>query len=769
MKVDARNSLASVYDLSSGRMPLRDKRPWVVRLLLTLGRKLVSSRLGRALEAAFPPFRLFLRALRSLRYRGNRAGEVPRDEMGGTSAGNAKWDYSDPRFGVNFAEHRQALSDMKTYLYEEEAAGNYVRGVGDPRVVALYLPQFYPIPQNDLAWGKGFTEWSNVVTTSAGFVGQQQPVLPTDLGFYDLRLPEVMEAQISLASKYGIFGFQFYYYWFSGAKVLERPIETFFEHKEWDFHFSICWANENWTRKWDGGDSEVIIGQTHRPDDPERFIEDVAPMLCDERYICEDGKPILTVYRVEQLDDAARYAQVWRSYFREHYGRELWLIACTSFSNVDPQAIGFDATMDFAPINSPNPSVKPYISDAGQMIVQINPAQRLDPMWKGGVIDLRHLVREEVEHITDNPNDYLTIAPSWCNDSRRKGGGGTTFHNSSPSLFAWWLNSAIGREVHAKRDAPLVFINAWNEWAESAMLEPSRHLGHANLRRVAEVLAKFSGEPKNREPFVPYGLKFSTNARTAVIVHLFYPDMWPKIAERLERIDHPFDLFVTVVAENANIDLGKVSRHHGETNILVVPNRGRDVLPFLTLATRIRELGKYEFLLKLHTKKSLQREDGEIWFRETLEDLLPDDLTAIWRELGRKSTGVVGPGRQLVSLKRHIGSDEALMRWVLSPLSDEREGQEVFVHPENYPYFGGTMFWCRMDFLDPLLDLFLLPSDFPSENGQTDGTLAHAVERVLGGALHYVGGREMFEACDGEVQLVSLNRSYDRPYRFGSD
>lgn len=670
---------------------------------------------------------------------------------------------------ANHIEHATLLHDNKVYWYENEASGEYRRHEDDPRIVAIYLPQFHPFKENDEAWGKGFTEWTNVASSFPRFVGQQQPVLPRDLGFYDLRRPGAIEEQFKLAKKYGIYGFQLYYYWFSGKKVMDMPINTILEHPEWDFHFTICWANENWTRKWDGGDNEIIFEQKNLPEDPLRFIEDVSSILNDERYICEDKKPILTVYRVELLDDPDRYVKVWRRYFIEKFGKELWLVGHSYDAAVNPKDYGFDATMDFTPINSLQPTLKPWVDDRKYLTNDIFANHKLlDSAWRGNVIDFRFVAKQEINNLKNNTYFYKSISPSWSNEARRKGNDGYTFSNSSPEIFANWLREILDYEVKVeKKKAPIVFINAWNEWAEAAMIEPSMHIGHNSLKRIAEVVSQYSSDEDNKKVFTPYGFKYSKKAKLAVVVHLYYVDMWHHFEKSLKNINEDFDLYLSVSQDNRDMSIKKVSPHHKNTNIVVVPNRGRDVLPFVVIMNRIRSLNNYKYILKLHTKKSKHRNDGDAWFSDVMSQLLPDrGMDNILNKLTDPSTGSIGPADHIVSLSRHMGGNREIVRSLIENIT-HRKYDDIVDDEGKYPFFGSTMFWCRLDFLDPLLDLQLMPSDFQAEHGQIDGTTAHAIERILGKALHKISNKKMYYLDKkGRVLEIDETSEFREKYNF---
>ena len=221
------------------------------------------------------------------------------------------------------------------------------------RPIAIYLPQFHPIPENDKWWGKGFTEWRNVVQAKPRFNGHYQPHIPSDLGFYDLRLHEVLIEQAKLAKNNGIYGFCFYHYWFNGKLLLEKPVEALLKNKTPEFPFMLCWANENWTRAWDGGDNEILIKQEYSLDDDKEHIKYLIPFFKDTRYIKIDNKAVFAIYKPDLFPDISQTLNIFREEAKKQ-GVELYLCAFErnmGSSGEELISMGFDAVIDFQPIS----------------------------------------------------------------------------------------------------------------------------------------------------------------------------------------------------------------------------------------------------------------------------------------------------------------------------------------------------------------------------------------------------------------------------------
>lgn len=345
------------------------------------------------------------------------------------------------------------------------------------KAIAFYLPQFHPIPENDIAWGKGFTEWTNTTKAVPQFENHYQPRLPGELGFYDLRLKSIQERQIELAKHYGVYGFCYYYYWFDGKKLLETPLNSVLENKDLDLPFCLCWANENWTKRWDGDENEVIIEQRHSPESDIAFIKDIEPALKDPRYIKIDGKPIVVVYQPSLLPDFKSTLKSWREYARNCGIGEIYVAGTTAFGFHDYKAYELDGLIQFPPHNLSCP--------------QARGVKELNPDFSGRIFQYSDAAEFFLQELQKYPETIPTAMMGWDNEAR-KPGRGTIFTDFSLLKYKDWIKKMCAHtSKYKKTEDTVVFINAWNEWAEGSYLEPDRRFGYAYLDATAQALEEF--------------------------------------------------------------------------------------------------------------------------------------------------------------------------------------------------------------------------------------------------------------------------------------
>jgi lipopolysaccharide biosynthesis protein len=356
----------------------------------------------------------------------------------------------------------------------------------DTRAIAFYLPQYHPVPENDEWWGKGFTEWRNVTRALPQFSGHYQPHLPTDLGFYDLRLPEARQAQADLARTYGIHGFCYYHYWFNGRRILERPFNEVLNSGNPDFPFCLCWANENWTKRWDGLDQEILLEQVYSEDDDRRHMQWLAQAFQDPRYIRVDGKPLFLVYRAAKMSNPLNTAKTWREEAQKLGIGDIFLCKVESFPDEhdDPGLIGFDACVEFQPdwtqLGSQLQSSKPW-----RLARKLHLAE--SAYGTHNIYDYAEMVEQMLAKPQPTYKRFPCVTPSWDNTARRKSGA-TILRDATPEVYEYWLSQVVQDICANESNDKLLFINAWNEWAEGNHLEPCQKWGHAYLEATQRVL-----------------------------------------------------------------------------------------------------------------------------------------------------------------------------------------------------------------------------------------------------------------------------------------
>ena len=347
------------------------------------------------------------------------------------------------------------------------------------RVLPFYLPQFHPVPENDRWWGKGFTEWTNVTAARPVYQGHYQPRYPRDLGFYDLRLDAVRSAQRDLAADAGIEGFMYYHYWFAGRPLLEGPINALVK-SDLDQPFCIMWANENWTRRWDGRESDVLIAQEYERVPAHDFIDSLLPILADRRYLTIGGAKVVAVYRPGQIPDFPAVVEAWRARARAAGVGELFVLNVdvdVEFDGIGPDLhdAGLDGSLGFPPHNH-------FLEGVHHQDLDV------DPRLKGVIFSYQALVLDAERRLRSGiAADYFPGVMVAFDNTARRQWAPDIWYGANPYTFRRWLATAVRAVLPRDPDHRVVFVNAWNEWAESAVLEPTDRYGSSYLLAVRDV------------------------------------------------------------------------------------------------------------------------------------------------------------------------------------------------------------------------------------------------------------------------------------------
>lgn len=352
------------------------------------------------------------------------------------------------------------------------------------RLIAFYLPQFHPIPENDHWWGTGFTEWTNVTRARPLFRGHYQPHVPADLGFYDLRLPETRGLQAELARSHGIEGFCYWHYWFSGKRLLERPFDEVLTSGEPDFPFCLAWANEPWTRTW-LGQGEALQEQRYSPQDDVEHARWLAQTFADERYIRVGDRPLFLVYRPADFPNPRETTDTLRKVcVREGVG-EPYLVGINAFcSTTDCRTFGFDRTLDF----------EPQLGNLPDFMVDKPSLSKLRRNRRLGIRSAKLKVYDYAEargrmarrrSRLDFPL-HRSVVVAWDGTPRR-GDRGIVLLDATPERLESALRELVDEAEAEPWEDRLVFLNAWNEWAEGNHLEPDLREGLSRLEAVKRV------------------------------------------------------------------------------------------------------------------------------------------------------------------------------------------------------------------------------------------------------------------------------------------
>ena len=625
--------------------------------------------------------------------------------------------------------------------YEDN--GDYSSFRSDIKTIAFYLPQFHTFRENDEWWGMGFTEWTNTRKSKPRFIGHYQPREPhDDIGYYDLADWRVMKRQAELAKQHGIYGFCFYNYWFSGKRLMEKPLDQFLEHSEIDIKFCMCWANENWTRRWDGESDQVLIKQDYE-DDSVQYIADLKKFIDDPRYIRFDGKPVVMIYRPSLLPNASRTFARWREWARANgIGEiEIWIQRGCALVNKSVMVAGADAEVEFPPTGTTELG---WVNNP-EGLLDLKPGDAQLPTYSSLVANVLNgkATIEGFSHRT-----YRCATLGWDNSSRRARDF-FALYGFSLALYYQWLRYLIAdtRRKHGREDR-FLFINAWNEWAEGTYLEPDRKFGYAAInvtsRAVFDLPLGAVHGKEWRDVRRRIGLEHvnlanlpepdkRVNPKIGIHLHVFYPDMLDGIAKYLSNVPLRFDLLVSVpneitLSENdVRRILGGI-RNVADIKIKRTTNRGRDIAPLICTFGKI--LKCYDIVAHFHTKKSLHTAEYGDWSTFIFERLLGTQ-DEVWEIIGLLMSGyrMVAPADYVIDPGESGWASDLLL--AQKTLSKAKIDIDL---PREFPVIDfpqGSMFWARRDSIEQLLGLPLKYADFPCEPIGQDGSLAHALERLF--------------------------------------
>jgi lipopolysaccharide biosynthesis protein/uncharacterized coiled-coil DUF342 family protein len=574
------------------------------------------------------------------------------------------------------------------------------------KLIAFYLPQFHPFPENDAWWGKGFTEWTNVTKAYPNYVEHYQPHYPIHMGYYDLRVAETMEEQARLAKEYGIHGFSYYFYWFAGKILMDKPLEQMLANPKVDMPFCFTWANENWSRRWDGQENDILIAQHHSDEDSLNFIRHLLKYFKDDRYIKVDGKPLLIIYRASIIPNIGKTADIWREELKKNGFPGLYLVCAQSFGIKSPDEFGFDASVEFPPHTVSSTDIRHELNISNED-------------FNGHVFSYEQVVANAVASKEPDYKLFRAAMLSWDNTARKQNNS-HIFHGFSLLRYKQWLSSITNNAFNNSKysnDEKLVFVNAWNEWAEGTHLEPDRKFGYGYLQATYDVLAEYDRTNVAR---LAYKRSIRQND-CAVVLHLHYEELWGDIKLHLDSLSETgFDLYVTVTSSASGV---KVAKDYPDAHIELVENRGRDILPFLKILKIIKDMG-YVAVCKIHSKRSVYRQDGDKIRDELLEALLGSSAVAtkiIERFSTQPTLGLVAAEKYLIPHTDHnMTFSGEVVATITSALGLD------FSYDE---FAAGSMFWFKPEALESILSIE--KSLFEVEDGLADGTLAHGVERVF--------------------------------------
>lgn len=601
--------------------------------------------------------------------------------------------------------------DNEISLYEKNI--DYSNFTTDIKAIALYLPQFHSINENDDWWGKDFTEWHNVRKSKSLYKKHYQPRIPGDnlgyLGYYDLSNEKVIMKQVELAKAHGIYGFGVYYYWFSGKRLLEKPLDLFLNSKEIEFKFLLIWANEDWTRRWNGYEGRILIKQQYKVSDPFNFIKDIKKYIIDKRYITINDRSILGLYEPTKIPNLSKIISIWRKEAKILKIGKLYIIACLNNYNYEEMKNTklFNAVYEFSPRDSLKLFVKdmPYSVYATSLYKKIEFENTDDdfPLYRGSMLEFDNSPRKKEKSLI-----YENYSPE-------------QFYMINKKIIEWTKN-------RYNKSNRFIFINAWNEWGEGAYLEPDRKYGYASINSLSKALFELPYKEININ-----FLNFNKEPIIAIQVHFFYDDLIGEIINKTNNIPVLFDLFISAYSLDKKNKIMNYIKHNSKSRnfeVMIVENKGRDIMPFLfQMKYKIK---KYKYIGHIHTKKSLFINIGENWRKYLYNNLLGNEN--IVKEIltdfeNNDKLGFIFPEnyyKALLLFGEQINrQNKKNMKYLLNKLFHNfklKIGKKIV-----FPV--GNMFWAKTNAIFQIFNENF-ENEIPEEFGQNDGTIMHGIERI---------------------------------------
>lgn len=599
--------------------------------------------------------------------------------------------------------------DNHISFYEENIDFSYNKT--DIKTIALYLPQYHSIKENDEWWGKNFTEWKNVRKAIPLYQGHHQPRFPGDeinyLGYYTLTNPETIKRQVQLAKSHGIYGFGIYYYWFSGKRLLELPLNILLNNKDIKIKFFLIWANENWTKRWDGKENEILIKQDYKQSDPDNFIKDIMIYLKDERYIKINEKAIIGIYEPMKIPKIDETLLIWRKKAREYGIGELYIIVTLNqfkikdFNNMTL----IDAIYQFSPRDSLDYHIKnneKYLYTATLYKEFENNCSTKIDFYKGSMLEFDNTARKK--------KDYVI------------------FKNYSPEQF-YMLNKKIIEWTTRKYNSTnrLIFINAWNEWGEGTYLEPDEKYGYASINALSKAIFNISYN-KNI-----YNLTdLMAESKIAIQAHIYYEDLISEMINKINNIPVKYDLFIStnsIKTKNLiNIYIKNISNINNY-EISIFENKGRDVLPLLKQLNN-KIIKKYKYFCHIHSKKTSFTNFGDEWRHYLLENVLGSN--SVVSEIltyyeNNDKLGFIFPENYYKIFLEYgetlTKKDKSYINYLLKKIDKNKKVGKIIDFP------AGNMFWAKVQAVFQIFNLEIF-DEFPKEKYQVDGTIMHGIERL---------------------------------------